>query len=242
MLIDEVEKAHPQLLTFFLSILDRGTTTDNRGNILNFSNCMLFFTSNLGYSDAQQRSTPIGYSDDEAKSRETDKDIRRDMRQALKPEFMNRVRMVHFNRLTRASIDRIFDLELDRIVRRYDELHDLKIVIEGPAREELIRRGFSPVFGARHLSSVLESTCNVAIARKIREDDKSTEGDRDSLVSWLREMRAGSRPFHAEQVRERVRELASTRLDYHTLRVLFDDDEFTYVPVQGAEGNEAEPS
>ena len=61
-LIDEVEKAHSQLLTFFLSILDRGTTTDNRGKVLNFSNCMLFFTSNLGYSDAQQGSAPIGYS------------------------------------------------------------------------------------------------------------------------------------------------------------------------------------
>lgn len=242
MLIDEVEKAHPQLLTFFLSILDRGTTTDNRGDVLNFSNCMLFFTSNLGYSDAQQGSNLIGYSDADARSDAADKDIRRDLKRALKPEFMNRVRMVHFNRLTRASIDRIFDLELDRIVRRYDELHELKIEIHRSAREELIRLGFSPVFGARHLSSVLEQVCNVAIARKIREDDRSTERDRDSLVSWLREMRAGSRPFHAEQVRERVRALASTRLPYHTLRVVFENDEFAYVPLTTGSASEIEPS
>ena len=95
--------------------------------------------------------------------------------------------------------------------------------------------GLSPVFGARHLSSVLESICNVAIARKIRADDRSTEGDRDLLVTWLREMRAGSRPFHAEQVRARVRELASTRLDYDTLRVVFEDDEFAYIPSRSGE-------
>ena len=96
-LVDEVEKAHPHLLTFFLSILDRGTTTDNRGKTLNFANCMVFFTSNLGYSDAQQGARPIGYTD-EAAQREADQDgvVRRVMRRPSSRSFINRVRTVHF--------------------------------------------------------------------------------------------------------------------------------------------------
>jgi hypothetical protein len=94
--VDEVEKAHAHLRTFFLSILDRGTTTDNRGRILNFSNTMIFFTSNLGYSDAQQRSAAIGYLDEDARTDSSDRDVRAGLRRALTPEFMNRVRMIHF--------------------------------------------------------------------------------------------------------------------------------------------------
>ena len=99
-LVDEVEKAHPQLLTFFLSILDRGTTTDNRGDVLNFANCMMFFTSNLGYSDAQQGGARSASPMATPRSDRRTTDIRRELRRALKPEFVNRVRMIHFNRLT----------------------------------------------------------------------------------------------------------------------------------------------
>jgi hypothetical protein len=229
-LVDEVEKAHPHLLTFFLSILDRGTTTDNRGSVLNFANCLLFFTSNLGYSDAQQRGAPIGYRDDDGRQRATDQDVRRELRGKLKPEFVNRVRLIHFNRLGQSSAERILDLELGRIARRYHELHGLRIVLEPAARAELIRRGFSPVYGARHLASTLENVCNVEIARRVRQDDRSGVDDREAIIRWLREMRAGQRPFDAEQVRERVLDLARAKLDYDVLRIGFRSGRFEYLP------------
>jgi ATP-dependent Clp protease ATP-binding subunit ClpA len=231
-LVDEVEKAHPQLLTFFLSILDRGTTTDNRGNVLNFSNSMVFFTSNLGYSDAQQRAAPIGYLDDEARGDATEADIRRDLRRKLKPEFVNRVSLIHFNRLTRSSAERILDLELARIARRYRDVHGLRIEVDADAREELIRRGFSATYGARRLGAMLETVCNVAIAKRIREDDRRPEADRGSLVAWLREMRDGKRAFDAEEVRGRVLELARAHLEYDTLGIGFRDGAFRYAPVR----------
>jgi hypothetical protein len=231
-LVDEVEKAHPHLLTFFLSILDRGTTTDNRGNVLNFSNCMLFFTSNLGYSDAQQRTAPIGYMDDGTRSEALDQDIRRDLRRKLKPEFVNRVRLIHFDRLTRSSAERILDLELRRIARRYAEFHGLQIELDPSARDELVARGFSPIFGARHLAATLESVCNVEIAKKIRRDDQGHSVDREALVTWLREMREGKRAFDAEYVKARVVELARARLDYDTLRIVFADGEFDFVALR----------
>jgi len=227
-LIDEVEKAHPQLLTFFLSILDRGTTTDSHGTVLNFANCMLFFTSNLGYSDAQQRSAPIGYLDDDERQGKTDRDIRRDLRRELKPEFVNRVRLVDFNRLTSTSAERILDLELERIARRYREIHDLRIVLDPTARAELIRRGFSEIFGARRLASTLESICNVELAKKVRRDDRGVTKDRGSLVKWLRELRAGKRAFSAAEVRSRVLKRTRARLGYDTVHISYDDERFVY--------------
>lgn len=231
LLIDEVEKAHAQLLTFFLSILDRGTTTDNRGDILDFSNCMLFFTSNLGYSDAQQRSSQIGYMDEQTRTEATDSDIRRNLRLALKPEFVNRVRMVHFNRLTHSSAERIFDLEFGRIARRYLDVHGLRIDLDAGARGELIRRGFSPTFGARHLAATLEAVCNVEIAKKVRRDDRSCEADRGAVVDWLREMRSGERPYRPDEVREKVLGLARASLEYQAVRVTWDGEQFDYLPV-----------
>lgn len=228
-LVDEVEKAHPQLLTFFLSILDRGTTTDNRGDELNFANCMMFFTSNLGYSEAQQGAAPIGYLDEQARHEVSDRDVRMNLRRGLKPEFVNRVRMVHFNRLTQASAERILDLELARIARRYESLHGLRLELDPTARAELIRRGFSPEYGARHLASILEGACNVEIAKRIRQDDRSEAGQRSSLITWLREMRSGQRAFRAEEVERRVLDLARARLAYGTLRVVYRDGRFEYL-------------
>jgi MoxR-like ATPase len=230
-LVDEVEKAHSQLLTFFLSILDRGTTTDNRGNVLNFANCIVFFTSNLGYSDAQQRAAPIGFFEDEARVEAIDTDIRKELRRGLKPEFLNRVRMVHFDRLSRASAERILDLELERIARRYREVHGLRVELDRSARDELIRRGFSEIYGARHLAATLESVCNVNIAKRIQTDDCKPDGDREQLMTWLREMRAGDRAFQADDVKRKVMELAGARLEYESLRVAYRNGEFVYEPV-----------
>lgn len=227
-LVDEVEKAHPQLRTFFLSILDRGTTTDNRGRVLNFSNSLVFFTSNLGYSDVQQRSAPIGYLDDEARTDSSDKDVRAGLRRALTPEFMNRVRMVHFDRLTERSAERILELELGGIARRYEDMHGLRLVVDGSARREIIRRGFSAVFGARHLAAVLEAVCNVEVAKRIRRDDRSAPDATDATLDWLRDVRAGNRAFDPEEVKRRVRELTRARLDYSALRIGFGAGEFTY--------------
>ncbi len=227
-LVDEVEKAHPQLREFFLSILDRGTTTDNHGRVLNFANAMVFFTSNLGYSEAQQRAAPIGYGDDETRSDATDSDARRSMRRALTPEFMNRVRTIHFGRLTRNSAERILDLELDRIARRYQEMHGLDLELAPSAREELLRRGFSPDFGARHLTVVLEQVCNVEIAKKIRRDDRGGTDDRTALIDWLRELREGSGALDLEQVKRRVLDATRAHPGYRAIRVVFESDRFEY--------------
>lgn len=227
-LVDEVEKAHPHLLTFFLSILDRGTTTDNRGNVLNFANCIVFFTSNLGYSDAQQGARPIGYGDEQDQRAAADGVVRRGMRQALRPEFINRVRTVHFSRLGRASAERILELELEKISKRYRDVHGLFVELHESAREELIRRGFSESYGARHLASTLETICNVDIAKKIRRDDRSDQGDRLKLIGWLREIRGGARPFTVDEIKRRVLQHTRAELEYNTLIITYREGQFAF--------------
>jgi MoxR-like ATPase len=229
-LVDEVEKAHPQLRTFFLSILDRGTTTDNKGRVLNLANAIVFFTSNLGYSDLQQRAAPIGYGDDAARWAGADADVRSDLRRALSPEFMNRVRMIHFARLTAASAERILDLEFERIAHRYREVHDLTIVLDAAARRELLARGFSPALGARRLATTLEAVCNVAISHRIRQDDRRGPKDSEAIVAWLRELRQAGRPFDPNEVRREVLAQVRARLDYAALRITFRDGAFVYEP------------
>ena len=233
-LVDEIEKAHPQLITFFLSILDRGTTTDNRGSVLNFSNCLIFFTSNLGYSDRQQDSAMVGFVDGEQREADETRDIRRDLRRALKPEFVNRLRLVYFDRLTRDSADRILDLELAKIARRYEDFHGLRLRLDDDAREELLRRGFSADHGARKLSATLESVCNVEIAKKIRKEDNCSAEDRAQLIEWLREVREGQRAYDADEVRQRVMDLARVQPGYDELSIGFDGEAFTYTPVDPA--------
>jgi MoxR-like ATPase len=229
-LVDEVEKAHAQLRTFFLSILDRGTTTDNKGRVLNLANAIVFFTSNLGYSEREQRGAPIGYGDEAARWAGGEADVRSDLRRALSPEFMNRVRMIHFARLTPASSDRILELEFTRIARRYREVHDLELVLDPAARRELLARGFSPAFGARRLAATLETVCNVAISQRIRRDDRRGPTDSEDLVAWLRDLRQGARTFDPNEVRREVLAQVRARLDYRVLRIGFRDGAFVYEP------------
>jgi hypothetical protein len=81
---------------------------------------------------------------------------------------------------------------------------------------------------------VLEAVCNVAVAKKIRVDDRSPATDRGAMIEWLRELRSGRRAYRPDEVEDRVLALARARLDYDTLRVEFDGEDFRYVGVRGA--------
>ena len=109
----------------------------------------------------------------------------------------------------------------------------ISLEVAPSAKEELLRRGFSREFGARRLASALESVCNVEISKILRRDDRSSTEDRAPLIAWLREIRAGSRPFDPEEVRRRVNEAMAARLDYNVLRIDWSDGAFSYLPDRG---------
>jgi ATP-dependent Clp protease ATP-binding subunit ClpA len=226
-LVDEVEKAHPQLRKFFLGLMDRATTMDNRGDTLHFVNTIIFYTSNVGYSRLQASTAPIGFADAAAREEFRYREVAQDLKRALTPEFVNRVSVIRFRPLTPASIERIFDLELEKVASRYREVQGIALEVAPRAREEIIRRGHSPEFGARPLARLINQVCNVEVSKRLKRDERRDERGTRDLLSYLREVREGSRPLDPSAV-GRVLDEARAHVDYRTLVIDFDGADFTY--------------
>jgi AAA domain (Cdc48 subfamily)/C-terminal, D2-small domain, of ClpB protein len=229
LVVDEVEKAHAQLQKFFLSIMDRGTTLDNRGQELNFEGTILAFTSNLGYSFRNMTTESIGYRAgprDRHRERETVAD--HDLKRALSPEFLARLRTVRFRPLSRKSMEAILDLELSHILERFRSLHGLEVRLTASARRRLLELGFSEAQGARQLSAVVRRHCNVEVCRRIKKDELRGALERGGTIEYLREVRRGDRAFEAPTVERKVMELARVRLPYNRLTIDERDGEFRY--------------
>ncbi|HEU4400802.1 MAG TPA: AAA family ATPase [Candidatus Polarisedimenticolia bacterium] len=203
LLVDEVEKAHPQLPRFFLSLMDRGSTLDNKGRLLRFPATILVYTSNLGYSEEQQRTQPIGYG-----ARRTANGRRRaaarDLGKALAPEFLNRLRVIHFAPLSRVSARRILDQEIEQIVQRYRARHDIDLVVTQAARAALVDLGFSEEYGARHLVSQADRVCNVEVSLRIHAGSPSPGNEGRRLLARIRDARRGLRAIDEASLRHEV--------------------------------------
>ncbi|MFQ5876788.1 MAG: AAA family ATPase [Acidobacteriota bacterium] len=192
LLIDEIEKAHPQLARFFLSLMDRGWTMDNRGRTLRFPATVLAYTSNLGYGDRSGSGRPIGYGTRRSPGRERET-TSRSVRRGLSPEFLNRLEIIHFAPLSIGSAARIVDQEVGRIASRYAARHGVDLSVTPAAREELVRRGFSEEYGARRLVGEVDRVCNVEVSLRLHSSaGPLTEAGR-RLLSRIREARRGER-------------------------------------------------
>jgi ATP-dependent Clp protease ATP-binding subunit ClpA len=229
-LVDEVEKAHAQLRKYFLSIMDRGTTIDNRGQELNFSSTLLVYTSNLGYSDLQQSSDPIGFGDQDARANYERATLLGDLKKELSPEFINRTRILHFKSLTERSIQKIFELELDKIAQRYRRVHGLELTVTDDARAALISQGFSPEYGARHLGRVLNQVCNVGVSKKLRHDSVREKKDQESrgLLAYIQEARKEERITDLDMLHRKVMERTRAKVAYMQVVVDFANGSFHY--------------
>jgi ATP-dependent Clp protease ATP-binding subunit ClpB len=169
-LLDEVEKAHPETFDILLQVLDDGRLTDGQGRTVDFRNVILVMTSNLGSQfliDPQLT--------DEAK-----KDaVMATVRQSFKPEFLNRLdEIVIFEALTTAELARIVDLQVDALARR---LHDRRITLEvtDGAREWLALTGYDPAYGARPLRRLVQTQIGDQLAKallagQVRDGDTVT--------------------------------------------------------------------
>ncbi len=229
LVVDEVEKADPQLQRFFLPIMDRGFFHDNRGRRLGFEGSLIAFTSNLGYSTSDLPMDPIGYrGGTEERLRRRGTEAERHMRKILAPEFLARLRTIRFASLSRESMAAILELETARVFQRFRELHDLEIVLTPSAREALLREGFSPAHGARRLSAVIRQHCNVEVSRRIKKDDLSGSGERHDTIQYVRELKKGERAFERSAVEATVREIARAVLPYRRLQIDHDGDAFQY--------------
>ncbi|WP_370324645.1 ATP-dependent chaperone ClpB [Euzebya sp.] len=157
-LLDEVEKAHPDVFNALLQLLDDGRLTDGQGHTVDFRNTVVIMTSNLG---SQHILDP---TESEEVIREK---VMAEVRGHFRPEFLNRLdEILIFHRLDREALRRIVDVQLGRVRERFAQ-RDLSLEVSDAAKDWLANRGFDPIFGARPLKRVLRKELEDLVAKKI---------------------------------------------------------------------------
>jgi len=158
-LFDEIEKAHHEVFSIFLQIMDDGRLTDSHGRTVDFKNCIIIMTSNVG---SQYILDTTGESYESMRSR-----VLEAMRQHFRPEFLNRVdEILVFHSLTQEQLAQIVDIQVVWLKRR---LADRRIELEfsDEAKRLLAERGYDPVYGARPLKRVIQKIVETPLAKKI---------------------------------------------------------------------------
>jgi len=167
-LLDEIEKAHPDVFNALLQILDDGRLTDGHGRTIDFKNTVLIMTSNLG----SQWIADLGPGQEE--------EIRNKVMEALKarfrPEFLNRVdEIIVFRQLSREDIKQIMDLQFAQLKKRLAERH-IDVELSNEAKELLVKEGYDPAYGARPLKRTIQRLVLAPLAIKVLEGE-FTDGD-----------------------------------------------------------------
>ncbi len=161
-LLDEVEKAHPDVFNVLLQVLDDGRLTDGQGRTVDFRNTVIVMTSNLGSQMIQELSGEQNYE-------QMKTEVMQIVGQHFRPEFINRVDdVVVFHPLSREHIRRIVDIQLGYLHQRLAD-RDMSITLTDAARDRLAEAGFDPVYGARPLRRAIQQQVENPLAQKILE-------------------------------------------------------------------------
>jgi len=156
-LLDEIEKANPEIFNILLQIFEDGRLTDAKGRVVSFKNTIIIMTSNIG-SDIISEMQPLGFENrtDSKKISIQDK-VFKILKQSFKPEFLNRIdETVIFNYLGKKEIRTIVDLELDKVKNRLEKAKDIKIRFSKELKDDLAKKGFDSSLGARPLKRVIQ--------------------------------------------------------------------------------------
>ncbi|MDH7598551.1 MAG: ATP-dependent Clp protease ATP-binding subunit [Sedimentisphaerales bacterium] len=156
-LLDEIEKAHPDVHNILLQIMDEGRLTDSFGRSIDFKNTILIMTSNIGAELIKNQSGfGFGKKTPEANYEKMKEILQKEVERHFRPEFINRVdEIIVFRPLTRQDLQTIVDYELAKVIKRLAE-HGLKLEVSARAKEFLIDKGYNPEFGARPLRRAIE--------------------------------------------------------------------------------------
>ncbi len=168
LLLDEIEKAHPEVLNILLQVLDDGRLTDGQGRTVDFRNTVIVMTSNLGSEAIQSLADDHGYNTMKNAVMET-------VSAHFRPEFINRIdEIVIFHALRAEEIRAITEIQIERIKKRLEE-QQLTLQITPAALDQLAQSGFDPVYGARPLKRALQKELEAPLAKKILAGDFATD-------------------------------------------------------------------
>jgi ATP-dependent Clp protease ATP-binding subunit ClpB len=160
-LLDEVEKAHPDVFSVLLQVLDDGRMTDGQGRTVDFKNTVIVMTSNLGSHEIQRL-----LGQDPELIRES---VMGEVRAHFRPEFINRIdEIVVFNALDRTRIAEIARIQLRRLEARL-AAQDMKLVVSDAALAEIAKVGFDPLYGARPLKRAIQQQIENPLAMRVLE-------------------------------------------------------------------------
>jgi ATP-dependent Clp protease ATP-binding subunit ClpC len=191
-LLDEVEKAHPDIFNMMLQILDDGFLTDSLGRKINFQNTIIIMTSNIGARQVKDFGRGLGFetASQKSQSKEIEKGvIQKELKKTFSPEFLNRIDdIVVFNNLEKTDIRKIVDIELVHLIKRVKQL-GYEIEISESAKDFLSEKGYDSKYGARPLNRAIQKHLEDLLAENvvnnsIKEGDKITidkNRDDDSL-------------------------------------------------------------
>ena len=178
-LLDEIEKAHPDVFNMLLQVLDDGFLTDSLGRKIDFSNTIIIMTSNIGARKLKDFGTGVGFGTAAQKQQESANArgvIENALKKAFAPEFLNRIDdVVVFNTLEKEDIDKIIDIELEKLLDRISEL-GYKLKLSKKARNFIAEKGFDKQYGARPLKRAIQKYVEDAIAEEIIKSNIQ-EGD-----------------------------------------------------------------
>ena len=167
-LFDEVEKAHRDVFTILLQILDDGHVTDSLGRKINFKNTLIILTSNLGVKKLQDFGTGIGFSSNSYGNEEAKKQmLMKEMKNFFSPEFINRIDdTIVFNSLGQEDIKKITDIELKKLMTRLVDMN-YKITYDESLVEYLAKIGYDELYGARPLKRAIQDKVEDLLSEEV---------------------------------------------------------------------------
>jgi ATP-dependent Clp protease ATP-binding subunit ClpC len=178
-LLDEIEKAHPDVFNLLLQVLDDGHMTDGLGRKIDFKNTIMIMTSNIGARQLADFGTGVGFgtkSQEEAKEANSKTVIQNALRKAFSPEFLNRVDdMIMFKSLSREDIHKIIDIELEKL---HDRIKGMGYFVESTekAKDFILEKGYDEKFGARPMKRAIQKFIEDPLAEEIINSNL-VEGD-----------------------------------------------------------------
>ena len=190
-LLDEIEKAHPDIFNILLQVLDEGRLTDSNGRVVSFRNTIVIMTSNVGSRELDEYGSGVGFSTsgkNVPKNRQSV--LEKAIRKSFPPEFINRVdERIFFNALDKEDIEKIIDIELKDLRLRAEEA-GYKLIVTPSAKRFIADAGFDPAFGARPLKRAVMKYVEDPVSEFIISD-RILQGRRKKGSSGLRTLRVG---------------------------------------------------
>ena len=190
-LLDEIEKAHPDIFNILLQVLDEGRLTDSNGRVVSFRNTIVIMTSNVGSRELDEYGSGVGFATSgKSVSKNRQSVLEKAIRKSFPPEFINRVdERIFFNALTKEDIEKIIDIELKDLRSRAEEA-GYKLVVTPSAKRFIADAGFDPAFGARPLKRAVMKYVEDPVSEFIISD-RILQGRRKKGSSGLRILRVG---------------------------------------------------